>query len=834
MDNGAVFLYKQVPGSEISIVQIRVLSGLSNEGEYAGSGISHFLEHLLFKSTHDKDSKEVFAEIRGMGGIINGFTGMDSAAYHITVPNENLEQAVNLLSDLVMDLVFTDEEMEKERGVILREIGMYDDDPGDKRLKQLFFGAYTTNVYRYPIIGYKDRFEKIKRDDILKYHSIAYSPDRMVVGVAGGVSREDALRYVVNKFSGYKRGLAGMAAPVPLEPGQLDERTVKSEMDINLGYLAIGFHTTDLYSKDIYPMDTLAAILGEGRDSRLYQRLVRDKELLYSISAENMTPRYPGLMVITGEGDPGKLAEAREEISKVIDELKTVPMSDNEIGRIKKIVTSSFLRQKESIFPLVSTLTSSQVFTGYPDYDDKYVKEMNNVTAGDIKGMAGKYLNVENSTTSLVVPKGRDQADPSTKDAEVKVPDDPETVYRLDNGLKVILLKKTKMPMVSASIILPGGLIAETPENNGISALMAGLLTKGTLTRREGEIVPEIERMGGDIGASSGVNGVTVSALVLSGDIDKAMEIFADIIRNPSFPQEEIDKEKKTVKAMITAGEKDSGTKGQEAFLKALYAEHPYGMKASGTLLSVEGITRDEMIGFHKKYFSPAEAVLAVVGDFDDQAIKGIIERTFGGWEHKGSRSPRNEVVPVTGARRDDIETDKEEALILIGFPGIDIRDERKYALSVVGSILTGGGGWLFKELREDEGLAYTAQGLPAVMPEKGYFLFSAKTSEENIEKVKSVIDGIIKRLSSGDISAEDLASTKKKMITGHAMSLETISGLSGVLSSGEYLGLGYDDHKKYIPKINAVTLEDVVKCSREILDPENSVVVVVHSKKRG
>ena len=255
---------RYVPDSPLVAIQIRVLSGLSNEGKYAGSGISHFLEHLLFKGTRNKTAEEVRKEIKMMGGDVNASTGMDSAEYHIVVPRENFNEALVLLTDTVMDLSFTDEGLEKERNVILKEIKLRNDDPSRRRLKLLFAQAYRENVYKYPIIGYEDRLKELTREDLMSYHSAAYTPDRMVIGISGGVPPEVAFGAVENKFKSYKRG-EGWPADISDEPRQLDERIATFPAEVTLGYMAVAFHTSSLYSPDLYSGDVLSILLGEGR-----------------------------------------------------------------------------------------------------------------------------------------------------------------------------------------------------------------------------------------------------------------------------------------------------------------------------------------------------------------------------------------------------------------------------------------------------------------------------------------------------------------------------------------------------------------------------------------
>jgi len=837
LDNGAVIVCEYMPDSPITIIQIRVLSGLSNEGEYAGSGISHFLEHLLFKGTRDRSYDEMYSQIRRMGGIANGATGLDSAEYHMTVPNENFAKGLDILTDMIMDPVFTDEEIATERDVVLKEINLRKDTPESERMRRLFATAYLQHIYKYPIIGYIDRFKSLTREDILKYHRETYTPDRIVMGIAGGVPPEEALEAAENKLKQYQRGKPWVG-PMEREPKQLDRRAAQFPADTNLGYLAIGFHTTSLFSADLYPMDVLSILLGKGKGSRLYDRLVRDTKLLYTVSCSNITPRYPGLFVITGIGEPDKLDESRKEIFSVIEELKTEAVDEKEIERAKNIVVSAYLHSNERVQVMVSYITTSQLLTGDPSFHEKYVEEIKKVRGEQIKEVVSGYLDVDNSTTVGLVPRAfmeKEQAgeEPAVTSAE----EDEERITALGNGLKLVIRKRERLPLVSVSIAFPGGLRAETPEDNGISHLTASLTLKGTKYRKEEGIVPALESLGGSIRAFSGRNSMGIAMNLLSGDLEEGMDIFEDVIKNPTFPEGEIKKQKEKITASIREQEKDIFTEGMDQLRKLLYGDHPYAMKVTGKVETVDRISRKEIVGFYKDYFVPERAVMTVVGDVDVENItKDVLDR-FGGWKGKEEEIPEEAVKPLTKVVKKDLTMEKEQSLLLIGFQGVDIYDHRRHALSIIGNMLSGGGGILYKIVREKHGLAYSCGASSMASVDPGYFVLYVSTTEKDIKKARKLVLDIIENIRKGDFSEEEMESAKNKMLTAYASSLETNSTLAMLMGLDELYGLGFQDYKKYPADIKRITRPEIINCAKEILDPGKYAEVIIHSslkKKEG
>ena len=828
LDNGATIVASYIPSSDLVTVQIRVLSGLSNEGKYAGTGISHFLEHLLFKGTKEKSTEDIRRQIKAMGGGVNGSTGLDSAEYHITVPNEHFEEALGLISDMVLEAVFTNEELEIEREVILNEIRMRNDDPVTKRMQLLFSEAYRENVYKYPIIGYRDLFKELTREDIETYHRETYTSDRIVVGIAGGIPSSEALSKAAEKFSSYKRGRA-LQIDVQREPRQVKENVTEFTADVIVGYMAMGFHTTDLYSPDVYASDVLSILLSEGNDSRLYKRLVKEKELLYTLSGGNYTPKYPGMFIISGIGSPENMEEARSEIFAGIQELASGDIEDKELERAKNLVISQFLQSHEMIDSVSSSMTSSELLTGDPAFFEQYVKQVKKVEKSRVIEIASKFLTEDNSTTIFLIPSFFEKEEASVSEAEPK--DEDAKMVTLANGLRVIAKRKGTLPLVSVTYVTPGGLRAETSSNNGISNLTASLLLKGTKKRSENEIIPVIEHMGGSIGAFSGMNSIGLGMSVISEDLEPSMDIFEDVVRNALFPDSEISKQKTKILATIKEQEKDIFEYGVIKMRRLLYGNHPYGMRVPGELDTVEGISRNQIIRFYGDRFAPTGSVLTVVGDIDVAETIKMLSGRFSGWKGKSAPITDETVLPLEGDKREDLVMQKEQSLLLTGFIGIEVTDSRKFALSLISSILSGTDGLLFQSLREKEGLTYTAgaASVPGVDP--GYFTLYVATVEENIQKSEKQMIETLKRVNKGNISDEEINSSKKRLVSQHAQSIETNASLSMIMALDELYGLGYNNYRSVPEGILAVTREDIVKTAGEILDLDNSATVVIHSE---
>ncbi|MFC1644356.1 M16 family metallopeptidase, partial [Candidatus Omnitrophota bacterium] len=396
------------------------------------------------------------------------------------------------------------------------------------------------------------------------------------------------------------------------------------------------------------------------------------------------------------------------------------------------------------------------------------------------------------------------------------------------------------LPLVSVTLAVPGGLRSEDKETNGISNLTASLVLKGTKRRNEGEIIPVLESMGGSIGSFSGMNSLGIAMDLISDDLDAGMDIFEDVIKNATFPKEEILKEKEKILAAIQEQKKDIFTNGMIHLRKLLYGDHPYAMRILGEVRTVDFISQKEISAFYEDHFIPKNAVLTVVGNVDTAMVLNDLKKRFAGWRGKRvsgidvaeEEQEEGKVTPLGERLKENVYMQKEQSLDLLGFQGVDVQDERRYVLSVISAILSGSDGLLFSVVREQEGLAYAsgAASVPEVDP--GYFFLYAATTEENVRKAEGKILDVLKKIIKGDITEEEIESSKRRLISQHAYSLETNSVVSMIMALDELYGLGFQDYQRYPERINAVSKGDIIKCAREIFDLDGYATVIVHSTR--
>ncbi|MFH1202015.1 MAG: pitrilysin family protein [Candidatus Omnitrophota bacterium] len=828
LENGLVVLIKEVTTSPLISLEAKIKAGSATEGEFLGSGISHFIEHMLFKGTSKRPVGKIAREIKSYGGEISASTTYDYTSFRITLPNENLAPALEVLSDCLMNPAFDKAELEKEREVIIKEIMLNDDRPGSRLWKLLFLNAYTTHPYRHPIIGYEALFRKLTRDDLIAYHHKMYVPNNITLAIVGGINSQDALRQANAAFGQFKMGALISPAYIK-EPVQISEREIREEAEISLSYIALGYHSVSINSHDLFALDVLANILGQGESSRLTEEIKNKSKLVYSIEALNYTPKDPGLFIVqctTKETEKEKIVKA---IFNEIKKFKSGKIKNRELEKAKKSVISDYLFGQELVESQAEDLTSNQIFTADPNFSLKYIEGISRVGKNDVVRVAKAYLTRDNMTVACLFPKKvRDDDKPKTNAPEPKI-----MKYTLSNGLRVLLYQNNNLPIASIKAVFEGGLRTETGATNGTSKILSDMLTKGTKTKTVSKIREIIESRGGSISNFSANNSIGLDVELLSQDIDFGLSLLSDILFNPTLPQKELTREKELMLAALKAQKDDIFTQGVLLTKKTLYSQHPYGLNPLGSENSINKISRKQLFETYHKYVQPKNMVLCVFGDLPNQeALLKKIKALFGKMKNRlppvikpAPEPPLKEIKSVSE------RLNKEQSLVILAWPTTTLFDADKFPLELISAILSNQDGRLFKTIRDQLGLAYALGAASQLGLDKGYFLIYAACSAKDLDIVKNIILKEAEDLKARPISVEELNRLKAGLLTEDKASQEKNADLALRTGLDELYGLGYDNYKQYEAKIKSVTQEDLMNVAKKYLSDSAYVACVINPK---
>ncbi|MFA4981553.1 MAG: pitrilysin family protein [Candidatus Omnitrophota bacterium] len=829
LENGLTVLSVHVPAEKLAAIHATISAGSSSEDEYMGSGITHFVEHMVFKGTGKRGVGDIEKEIKSYGGIVNGSTSQDLTDYYIVVPAKYLKEALAILKDMLLNASFDKVEFEKEKEVILNEIKLNSDEPQSRLMKLLDETAYIAHPYKYPPIGYEKNFTALKREDLFKYYNRKYVPNRMVVTVVSGIDRESVIRVVEDDFRDFRAPNYGAPDIHAIEPAQIAARDAVEELPANLAYLAIGFHSTSVLDKDLFAMDVLSMVLGRGNNSRLNNEIVKNMRLAHSVSCWNYTPRDPGLFVINAILDKESLAPAKDAILKEVKKIRTVDIGDEELEAAKRMVLSDYIFSLEAVDARARDISSGYILTGSYDFSAKYVDGIQSVTVEDVKKAADIYLTETNMTVVRLVPKGYKEDMRESAPQAVIIGTIGKTV--MTNGLRILTREDRSLPVVSITLAMMGGLTVEKENKCGLSRFVSEMLLKGTSKRKEEDIAGAIESLGGRIAAFSGFNSFGLNIEVLKPDTGKALDILKDIMTDSIFPQDQIDKEKELTLAAIKAEDDDIFRKGSDILRKELFGKSPYGFRRLGTSQTISSISRDDLLEFYKRYCVAGNMVISISGDMAPTEMADRVKRLFG--DVRTAKTDIAAVMPQTlrADKKADVEMDRQESLIMIGFITTDIKNTDKYALSVLGSVLSGSSGRLFSNLRGKLSLAYALGCAQKQTLDTGYFVLYAATSKNQIGDARKALALEMADINTKGPDEVEVDFAKRELLTKFDLETQANSFYSYTATLDELYGLGYDNVYKYKERIEEVTKEDVKRVANRYFNRKAHAEVVISSK---
>ncbi|NIT37168.1 MAG: hypothetical protein GTN49_11850 [candidate division Zixibacteria bacterium] len=826
LDNGLVAIVAEDHANPVAAVRVYVKAGSIYEGIYLGAGISHFIEHMLGEATEEHTKAELEAAVAEMGGAYNAYTWKDHVCYHIAVRAEKVDEAIAHLEERVFHAVFLPEQVENQRDIIINEIRMGRDEPGRVLWNAFYYATFREHPARYPGIGFEELFVKITRENLLDYYKRYYVPERTVVVVAGDLDAERTLAKINETFGALPRGRA-FSEEVFYEPPQLGRREVVVPMDIGAAYMLLGFRGPPLGSKDAYALEVAAAVAGSGRSSRLYRRVLEEGGYVTDISAWlSAPPAGFGYLGVYAEGEAIELNYAEEAIISEMLQFAEKRVSKEELERAKKQLIALHVFGLQTVEAVADDLGENELYTGNVNYTDEYLAQIRKVTAADVLEAAGRYVRESNMTVAKVVP--RDWAGVGEK-AVAGALAEPMKKIELGNGLRLLVRPNPATPSVAIRAVVAGGSRVAAPAKAGVAELAAELLVKGTGKRRADRIAKEIEELGGSIASSASLDFLTLSVDCLAEDFEKGFDVFADCLANSTMPEVEFSREQGRLLARLQSEDDDWELQAEKIMRARLYPKHPYRYRTTGTVASVEGLTREDAFAYYEKYAAPSNVVVAVVGDVGAGEVARVVEKKLGGWRAGASPAPVVPPDPPPVEREVFVEgTDNEQAIVYLGYRGVTYGDADAFALGLIDAALSGvilPRGPLHERLR-GAGYSYVVHAYNVLARDPGYFAIYAATAPQNAEKVLAVIEEEVARAKTEPIPAEDLELARENWLTVNALYYKQSNADVAVLAArDELVGLGYDWRDDFDERVRAVTAEDVLAAARKYL--VNAVIVL-------
>ena len=825
LENGLIIITREDHSAPVVSTQAWCRTGSIDEGKWLGAGLSHVLEHMLFKGTTTRPGSRIDQEVQEVGGCMNAYTSFDRTVYHIDVPNTGAKVAVDILCDIMQHASLPADELVKELDVIRREMDMNQDDPGRRAGRRLFETAFTRSSYRLTVIGYPDIFNDLQADDIRAYYRERYAPNNIFFVVVGDINPDEVVEQIRKAFSGSKSRPMPPSI-LPQEPRQTAAREMIEESPIELGHFHLSWHIPDIRHPDMPALDILSALLGSGRSSRLFREVREKKGLVTSVDAWTYNPGELGLFGMSAAADGAMFVEARDAMLAEVDRIQNEPIPPEEVAKVVKQFIAGTLASRKTMQGQAQTLGGNWMAANDLNFSERYLAAAKRMTPADIQRVARKYLTPENRTLYALLPTG---AAPKTTLSAEAFGDKGIEKINLPNGLCLLLKSDHRLPFVELRAVFRGGVLAESEAQNGLTQLMSKMLLQGTLTRSAEQIAREIESIGGNIDSFGGFNSFGASAEVLSADFQTGLDILADVILHPAFLTDAFEGEQRIQLETIRAQRDHLLQSCGRAMRRALFGPIGYGLDPSGNESSVQAIQTTDLAAFHSKLAVPNNCVLAIFGDIDAAAARAAVEKAFGGWQ-PGARPPSAPPEPEVLDRilRVKETRDKKQAVILMSFPGTSMDAPDHYALDLLQEACSDLGSRLFMRIRDKLGLAYYvgAQNFMGLAP--GYFAFYAGTAPDKLALVEQELLKETELLCAEGLTEEELKRAKAKLVGQKKIARQDLGNLAMTSALDELYGLGYNRIDIEDKEYEAVTLAQIQSTARKYLKPDAFVLAVI------
>jgi len=842
LDNGQTVIIQEVKNNPIVTIDTWIKTGSINEDDSI-SGISHFLEHLFFKGTTKHPTGEFDRILETKGAINNAATSKDFTHYYITIPSKDFDLALEMHSDMLLNPAIPQNEMEKERKVVLEEISKDLNSPNSIAYNNLIKLMYKVHPYKRKVIGSAKVIENVSRETIFNYYNKFYHPANMVTIIVGDIDKNTVLQKIKENFK-VENNTKLSKITYPDEPPITTQRRNIEKFPSDIGYMLIGFRGVKVDAKDSYPLDLLSVILGQGRTSVFYREIKDSRQLAYSIGAANSGSKDDGIFYISANFAPEKINNLENAIFTEIEKIQNSGVTQNQLNTAKNIIERDTIYERESISNIANELGYTVVTTDDTKYYTNYIANIKKVTPQQIQAVAKKYLNKNQSAISILLPEINNTENSAEKPIASLTQKDNQKrpaiflnefngtqKYELPNGASVLITPNFVNDIVAISITTKGGEFLE--QKPGTANLMNSVLLKGTAKYSKDNLANILEDNGIKILPSSGSETHSITVLTTKNDLTKALDILNEIVNNATLDSEEINKSRNDMLSSIKKSRDIPLNVAMEEFKTLIFEGAPYSNSNKILEKSLPTISNDNIKDYYKTIFNPKNIIISVNGNVDTPAILNEFSNIFTPKldSKEFNYAFYNDKIPAIQSPKIVTKsiTNLQTAWLILGWQAAGIDSTKDYAtLKVINAILgTGMSSRMFRNIREKEGLAYQLGSQYSSNKLCGTFIMYIGTNPNNVQKVKDKLFKEIYTLKREYVSTKELQEAKEKLIGRYTLSKETNLDKASTLGWFETAGLGYQFDSAYEKLINSVTESDILRVANKYFN-NNYILSIV------
>ncbi|NMC49688.1 MAG: insulinase family protein [Desulfovibrio sp.] len=805
------------------------------------SGISHLLEHMVFKSTETRGAGQAAKDIESAGGAVNAATSFDYTMYYADLPADRWMFGLEVIRDMIFGARFDPAELESEKKVVLSEIDRGRDDPQDVMFQDLQALIWPGTGYERPIIGSRERVSGFSGDDLRAYVKRWYQPQSMLLVVAGKVDAGEVLHKAEALFGDMENDRT-ITPPMPLVRSAGTKPEVRVEFgEWNKVYLSVAFPTPGMRAPQEAALEIFAQLLGGDETSRLYRRFKYEKRLVDEISASSMTLERDGILYIGATLDAANLEVFWKELLADLAGIKAGDFTDREIDRAKLNLEDGLLRAKETI-PGLAAKFGSFLFFGYgPQGEANYLRAAGQVDRQELQGVIDAWLRPGEIRAVALLPKdtqGKVSADGLTKAIAQAWPAaagatgptagsakaGKAEIVDMGGGHRLVLLPDRSLPYAAVSMVFAGGDTLLAPGDQGLAQLASEALTMGTAKRGAVEIQDYLSDRAAALSAASGRDTFSVEARFPSRFADDVLGLFAETLREPAFAPKEVDRSKQSQLAAIKRQEDEPMGLAFRKLFPFLYAGGGYSYTRLGEPERVAAFSPDDARRFMAGQMR-MPWVLSVCGEFDRSKVVELA-KSLAAWS--GPAESYAFATPEWGAKREEKLTlpERNQSHLLLVFPIPGTRDADTPGLELLNTALAGQGGLLFKDLREKESLGYSVTSFLWQSVNTGFLAFYIGTEPQKAERAMEGFTRVAAGLREAELPEAELSRAKNLLWGDYHRERQRLGARSGEAARELVSGYGLDHDREVIEKAVTLSAKDLKDLAGKYLDPEKAYVM--------
>jgi len=826
LDNGLTLVFQPDRTHPLLSCQVWFRTGSIHEEEHLGRGLSHFLEHMVFKGTARRGPGRIPEEVQAFGGQLNAYTSFDRTVYHIDGPAEKLAESLDLLADLTLHPIFPEEELRREKEVVLREIDMTLDDPDRTLARTLFRTAYREHPVRFPVIGQRPLFEEVDRDMVTAYHRRRYLPGNLVLVICGDADRAAVMNEVDATF-GKVPPRAAHPVVIPPEPGQLAMRKEVRYGDYRLCRGMMAWKIPSMRGEGACGLDILAAVLGAGQSGRLRKKLRDERGLVYNISANAWNPRDPGLFLVSYQCDSERAEETEAAIQRECESFAEEGFSGKEVEKARRFAFVSEIQARQTISGRASRLGLLSAIVRDEHYPRDYFATLKNLDAERLRELAQNTFRPQKLNLVRLQPEKNRAVTVTSAGGQEEPP--PFKELRLPNGARILHQPDPRLPRTFLRFSGRGGPMLESRGKEGSAALLAAMMTRDTEVRDAAALAAAIEDEGGFLHEAAGNNSFAIAAEVLPDRAIDGLNLLREAVLQPAFRPETFAREQESQLAHLREQEDDIVDYGRMALRRAFFGEHPFAHDTSGTTATVQALRPQDLRELHQRLVTGPNAVLVLTGDFDPEKLLPVARNFLEALPGHPLPEKLPEFVPPAGPIEHKETLQREQALLFEAYPDAGFTSADDLAGELLDEILSDMAGPLFRNVREEKSLAYFVGAARISGPDFGTFCLYAGTRPDACEEVFDAFAHELDRLRKGGLREEELEAAKTRLLVRDRFSLQSPAARAARVARNTLFGQPAMDWLDFEERVRRHSLADLTVYARERFTEARRLRLTVH-----